>query len=162
LVSPWLWPWLFVARLRGLGWEVPDGHTNSGHPSLLLLEEEAKILEPLRNWLATTLSDLRLIGTYDQQSGPALNHSESPDIVVMDISHLGSSVFDQVRTMKSAQPAAAIFALVAVDHPSHRRAVARAGAEACVCLWKLRKELLLHLERHLITLERKTDWGSRR
>jgi hypothetical protein len=52
--------------------------------------------------------------------------------------------------MKAVQPDAAIFALVSLDHDSYLRAVERAGAEACACIWRLRTELLPELEERLI------------
>jgi DNA-binding NarL/FixJ family response regulator len=119
-------------------------------PSLLLIEENGVILDSLREWLAMTFPDVRLIETTDHSDGIFLTRSESPDVVLMDISNLGKDGVGSVRTMKAAQPAAVVFALVSLDHESYRRSVLRAGAEACACIWKLRTELLPQLERHLL------------
>lgn len=119
------------------------------NPLLLLIEENGVILDSLRDWLVVTFPDLRLIETSDHSNGVFLNRSESPDVVLMDISNLGKNGVERVRTMKDAQPAAAVFALVSLDHDAYRRAVVKAGAEACACIWKLRTELLPRLRERL-------------
>ncbi len=119
-------------------------------PSLLLIEESSVILDSLRDWLAMTFPEVRLIETSDYSDGVFLNRSRSPDVVLMDISNLGKNGVESVRAMKAAQPVAPIFALVSLDHESYRRAVMRAGAEACACIWKLRSDLLPQLEKHLL------------
>ncbi len=119
------------------------------NPSLLLIEENSVILDSLRDWLVMMFPDVRLIESNDHSNGIFLNRSKSPDVVLMDISNLGRSGVESVRTMKAAQPAAAVFALVSLDHESYRRAVVRAGAEACACIWKLRTDLLPQLKEHL-------------
>jgi DNA-binding NarL/FixJ family response regulator len=121
------------------------------NPSLLLIEESSVILDSLRDWLAMTFPDVQLIETSDHSDGVFLSRSASPDVVLMDISNLGKSGVESIRAIKAAQPAATIFALVSLDHEPYRRAVMRAGAEACACIWKLRSELLPHLEKHLLT-----------
>ena len=125
------------------------------NPSLLLIEENGVILDSLRDWLSMAFPDLRLIETTDHSNGIFLNRSESPDVVLIDISNLGKNGVESVRMMKTAQPGAVVFALVALDHEAYRRAVLRAGAEACACIWKLRTELLPRLEEHL--LPKRTD-----
>lgn len=116
------------------------------NPSLLLIEEDGVILDSLRDWLAVTFPGLRLIETTDHSDGISLNRSESPDVVLMDISNLGKRGVERVRTMKDAQPAAAVFALVSLDHDAYHRAVVEAGADGCACIWKLRAELLPRLK----------------
>lgn len=120
------------------------------NPSLLLIEENGVILDSLRDWLSMTFPNLRLIETTDFGSAIFLNRAESPDVVLMDISNLGKNGVESVRTMKAAQPDAAVFALVSLDHDTYRRAVIRAGAEACACIWKLRTELLPGLQKRLL------------
>ena len=124
-------------------------------PSLLLIEENDVILDSLRDWLTMAFPDIRLIETTDHSNGILLNRSESPDVVLMDISNLGRNGVESVRTMKTARPAAAVFALVSLSHESYREAVLKAGAEGCACIWKLRTELLPRLDKHLQTDRKK-------
>jgi DNA-binding NarL/FixJ family response regulator len=119
-------------------------------PSLLLIEENGMVLESLRDWLSMTFPDVRLIETTDHSNGIFLNRSESPDVVLMDISSLGRSGVESVRAMKAVRPAAAIFALVSLDHEAYRQSVVRAGAEGCACIWRLRRELLPRLRKCLL------------
>ena len=120
-------------------------------PSLLLIEENSVILDSLRDWLAMAFPNVLLIEATDRSNGIFLNRSESPDVVLMDISNLGRNGVESVRMMKAAQPAAAIFALVSLEHKDYRQAVMKAGAEACACIWKLRTELLPQLKEHLVS-----------
>lgn len=119
-------------------------------PSLLLIEEDGMLLDSLRDWLSAIFPDVRLIQTRDHSSGLFINQLESPDVVLMDISNLGRNGVESVRAMKTAQPAAAVFALVSLDHEYYRQAILNAGAEACACIWRLRKELLPQLKKRLL------------
>ena len=119
-------------------------------PLLLLIEENGVILDSLRDWLAMAFPDVRLIETTEHSDGIFLTRSESPDVVLMDISNMGKEGVGSVRLMKAAQPDAAVFALVSLDHQTYHRAVLSAGAEACACIWKLRTELLPQLKKHLV------------
>jgi DNA-binding NarL/FixJ family response regulator len=119
-------------------------------PSLLLIEENSTILDSLRDWLRMAFPDVRLIETTDHNNGVRLSRSESPDVVLMDISGLGRNGVENVHTMKTVQPGTAVFALVSLDHEAHREAVMGAGAEACACIWKLRTELLPQLRQRLL------------
>jgi len=118
-------------------------------PSLLLIEESDVILNSLRDWLTMAFPDVRLIETTHRGNAVTLNRSQSPDVVLMDISNLGRGGVESVRTVKAAQPTALIFALISLDHASYRQAVMRAGAEGCAPIWKLRTELLPQLREHL-------------
>jgi two-component system chemotaxis response regulator CheY len=124
------------------------------NPSLLLVEENSVVLDSLRDWLAMAFPDVRLIETSDHSYGIHLNRSEAPDVVLMDISSHGKNGIESVRSMKAAQPAAAVFALVSLEHESYYRALLKAGAEACACIWKIRTELLPQLEKHLLPRRR--------
>lgn len=117
--------------------------------SLLLVEESQAILSSLRDWLRMTFPRVRVIEAANHGNGVSLSRSESPDVVLIDISNLGSDGVETVRSLKTAQPAASVFALVAHDHQSYHRAVVNAGAEACACIWKLRAELLPQLRKRL-------------
>jgi DNA-binding NarL/FixJ family response regulator len=119
------------------------------NPSLLLIEENHSVLGPLRDWLTMTFPDLRLIETTDRTRGISLNRSQKPDVVLTDISALGRGGVEHIRRVKAAQPAAAVFVLVGLDSPSYERALVRAGAEACTCIWKLRTDLLPRLQTYL-------------
>jgi len=120
------------------------------NPSLLLVEENGVVLDSLRDWLTMAFPDVELIEASDHSNGIYMNRSESPDVVLMDISSLGKNGIESVRTMKAAQPAAAVFALVSLEHEAYHRALLRAGAEACACIWKIRTELLPKLKEHLL------------
>ena len=117
--------------------------------SLLLVEENDVILDSLRNWITMMFPDVRLIETTDHSAGIFLSRSESPDVVLVDISGLGRGGVEMVRDLKTAHPSALILALVALEHESYRQAVLKAGAEACACIWKIRSELLPQLEKNL-------------
>ncbi len=119
-------------------------------PLLLLVEENNVVLDALRDWLTMAFPNVRLIEAADHSNGIFLTRSESPDVVLFDISNLGRSGVDSVRAIKNAHPAAAVFALVSLDHQAYRQAVLKAGAEACACIWKLRRELLPQLEERLL------------
>lgn len=114
------------------------------------------ILNSLRDWLSMTFPDVRLIEANSQSNGVCLNRSESPDVVLMDISNLGKHGVESVRTVKTSQPAAAVFALISLDHYSYRQAIVKAGAEACACMWKLRSDLLPQLKAHLLPGKERT------
>lgn len=124
----------------------PSGRHNA---SLLLIEENPVILASLRDWLSLAFPDVYLIETTDHRHGVALNRSESPDVVLMDISNLGEDAAGTVRTLKAARPAARVFALITVEDRAYQQAILRAGAEACACMWKLRTALLPRLREHL-------------
>jgi DNA-binding NarL/FixJ family response regulator len=118
--------------------------------SLLLVEDNRTILDSLRDWLSMTFPDVHLMEAESHSSGIYLSRSESPDVVLMDISNLGKNGVESVKAMKTSQPGAAVFALVSLEHASYRRAIIGAGAEACACIWKLRSELLPQLKAHLL------------
>jgi DNA-binding NarL/FixJ family response regulator len=117
--------------------------------SLLLVEENAVILDSLRDWIQMTFPQVRLIEANDHSSGIFLSRSQSPDVVLMDISGLGKGGVEIVRSMKTAHPAAVVLALVALDHESYQQAVLKAGADGCACIWKIRTELLPKLKENL-------------
>jgi DNA-binding NarL/FixJ family response regulator len=117
--------------------------------SLLLVEENAVILDSLRDWIQMTFPEVRLIEANDHSSGIFLSRSQSPDVVLMDISGLGKGGVEIVRSMKTAHPAAVVLALVALDHESYQQAVLKAGADGCACIWKIRTELLPKLRENL-------------
>lgn len=117
--------------------------------SLLLVEESHTILDSLRNWIIMMFPDVRLIEATSHSAGVFLSRSESPDVVLIDISGLGKGGVDTVRTMKTANPSALILALVSLEHDSYRQAVLRAGADGCACIWRIRSELLPQLEDNL-------------
>jgi DNA-binding NarL/FixJ family response regulator len=123
--------------------------------SLLLVEENDVILDSLRDWITMTFPDVRLIEATSQGAGIFLSRSESPDVVLMDISGLGRGGIETVRAMKTAHPSALILALVALEHKSYHEAVLEAGAEGCACIWKIRSELLPQLEKNL-----EPSWAS--
>jgi DNA-binding NarL/FixJ family response regulator len=117
--------------------------------SLLLVEENAVILDSLRDWIQMTFPEVRLIEANDHSSGIFLSRSQSPDVVLMDISGLGKGGVEIVRSMKTAHPSAVVLALVALDHESYQQAVLKAGADGCACIWKIRTELLPKLRENL-------------
>jgi DNA-binding NarL/FixJ family response regulator len=119
-----------------------------------LVEDNDVVLDSLRNWITMMFPDVRLIETTDHATGILLARSESPDVVLMDISGLGKGGIETVRNTKTAHPSALILVLVALEHESYRQAVLNAGAEACACIWKIRSELLPKLEENL-----GPDWG---
>jgi DNA-binding NarL/FixJ family response regulator len=114
--------------------------------SLLLVEDNDVILDSLRNWITMMFPDVRLIEATDHTTGIFPARSESPDVVLLDISGLGKSGIETVRDTKTAHPSALILVLVALEHESYRQAVLSAGAEACACKWKIRSRLLPKLE----------------
>ena len=128
-------------------------------PSLLLIEENRSIMGPLRDWLTMALPDVQLIQTTDRRRGVYLNRSQKPDAVLTDVSALGARGAEHIGRVKAAQPEAAVFALVGVDHPPNESALIRAGAEACTSIWNLRTDLLPHLQTHLKTKRHKIRSG---
>lgn len=125
------------------------GSADTGSRSLLLVEENSVILESLRDWVKMTFPHVHLIEAKDLDSGIFLSRSKSPDVVLMDISSLGKGGIDFVRDMRTANPTATVFALVALEHDSYHQAVLRAGADACACIWKIRTRLLPKLRENL-------------
>ena len=119
-------------------------------PSLLLIEENGMVLDSLLEWLRMAFPDVRLIESSDYSNGIYLSRSESPDVVLIDISNLGRSGIESIQNLKAAQPDTAVFALISLEHESYQQAVCDAGAEACACIWKLRTELLPRLEQRLL------------
>lgn len=117
--------------------------------SLLLVEENDVLRELLGDWISLMLPDVRMIKVSDHRAGIVLSPSESPDLVVMDISGHGRDGIETVRGMKSAHPSARILALVTMEHASYRQAVLKAGAEGCASVYKIRGELLPLLEEKL-------------
>jgi DNA-binding NarL/FixJ family response regulator len=114
-----------------------------------VVEENDLIRGSLRNWITMRFPDVRLIETTDHSTGITLSRSESPDVVLMDITSLGRGGIQTVRGMKAAHPAAVILALVALEHECHYQAVLRAGADSCACIWRIGSELLPQLEESL-------------
>jgi DNA-binding NarL/FixJ family response regulator len=117
--------------------------------SVLLVENNDLIRESLRNWIAMRFPDVRLVEAIDHRAGIFLSRSESPSVVLMDISGLGRGGIETVRGMKMAHPGALILALVALEHDSYRQAVLNAGAEACASIWRIGDEVLPQLEQNL-------------
>jgi len=117
--------------------------------SLLLVEENALILDSLRDWIQMTFPEVQLIEANDHSSGIFLSRSQSPDVVLMDISDLGKAGIEIVSSMKTAHPSAVVLALVAFDHDSYQQAVLKAGADGCACIWKIRTDLLPKVKENL-------------
>lgn len=123
--------------------------------SLLLVEENDEILRSLRDWISLTFPNVRLLEADNHREGEFLSRTERPDAVLMDISGLGKEGVEVVRDMKTANPAAAVFALVTLDHDSYCDAVLKAGADASTCIWNVRGELLPQLKRCLLPSTKK-------
>jgi DNA-binding NarL/FixJ family response regulator len=114
-----------------------------------LVEESETILESLRAWINVAFPDVQVIEATTHRDRIRLSRSESPDVLLLDISGLGRDGLDTLQSIRTAHPRGVVVALVAVDHESYRRAVLGAGAEACARLWRVRTELMLTLRAHL-------------
>jgi len=125
------------------------GRAEASTRSLLLVEENDVILESLRDWLTMTFPHIRLLEADDHSAGVFLSRSESPDVILMDISGSGRGGIELVRSMKTAHPSGILMALVTLEHDSYHQDVLKAGADACACIWKIRTELLPKLRSSL-------------
>jgi DNA-binding response OmpR family regulator len=110
--------------------------------SILLVEEDRAIRESVSRWLKETMPDAVVIGAEDDQTAEALARAESPDVVLIDVAPPKEDSGQAISRLRAAAPEAEIVALT-MDEPKPRRAlVMEAGANACVRIWEMRRQLL--------------------
>jgi len=122
--------------------------------SVLLIEEHRSIRESLADWLAFVLVDAPVIGT-SFDDAPCMIAAYRPEIIVVDIALKGREAIEMVGTLKELAPTARLVALCGYADRRCCESVLRAGADACLPAWEVRKALASVLR------ELMADGGSR-
>ena len=108
--------------------------------SLLLIEDDDLIRDSLLDWLDTVLLDSRVVGVSFEEVH-RLFCTETPQVIVADIALSGGDGIEAIRSLHSAFPDAQIVALAVGGDLQAQRAIAAAGADACLPIWEVHEEL---------------------
>jgi DNA-binding response OmpR family regulator len=109
--------------------------------SVLVVEDDDVVREPLREFLEVMLPDAEIVDVREDEAAAAAQ-SLSPDVILVDIALPKRDGVETVRKLKAAAPEAKIVALTMEEDEEYLDAVRSAGAGACICIWEVRQRLL--------------------
>ena len=110
--------------------------------TILIVEDNVKVRQPLAAWLATRFKDYSVIEAEDGESCMKLVAQRRPRLVLMDVRLPGMSGIEATRRIKKSLPGVAVIMLSAYDDQAYRRDAAAAGARGYVLKSRLHRELL--------------------
>jgi DNA-binding NarL/FixJ family response regulator len=109
---------------------------------ILIVEDHDAVRRALRDWLEVEFPQYRVIEVASGEEAIALTRSESPRLVVMDITLPGMSGIEATRQIKAILPSAHVVMLTIHDDDTHRAYAAAAGASAYVPKRTMQTELI--------------------
>lgn len=118
--------------------------------TILVVEDHDAVREALRDWLAAVLPLCRVIEAASGEEAVALAQTESPRVVVMDISLPRMSGMEATRQITAVLPATRVVMLTIHDDATHRADAAASGANAYVAKRAMQAELLPALNALLV------------
>jgi CheY-like chemotaxis protein len=118
---------------------------NPAETLILLVEEDQAIRRSVSLWLRRTLPDATVVGADSDESAEALARSRSPDVILVDVAPPKEDGTETVRRLHASAPSARIVALTMEEPKARRDALMAAGANTCIRIWELRRELVSEL-----------------
>ena len=100
--------------------------------TILIVEDHDAIRRALRDWLEVEFPQCRVIEAASGEEAIALIRTESPRLVVMDITLPEMNGIEAARQIKAALPSAKIVMLTIHEDDTHRADATAAGASAYV------------------------------
>ena len=100
--------------------------------TILIVEDHDAVRKSLRDWLGVEFPQCRAIEAASGEEAIALIRTESPRLVVMDISLPGMSGIEATRQIKAALPSAQVVMLTIHENDTYRADATAAGASAYV------------------------------
>ena len=100
--------------------------------TILIVEDHDAVRKSLRDWLGVEFPQCRVIEAASGEEAIALIRTESPRLVVMDISLPGMSGIEATRQIKAALPSTQVVMLTIHEDDAHRADATTAGASAYV------------------------------
>ena len=110
--------------------------------TILIVEDHDAVRRSLRDWLEVEFPQCRVIGAASGEQAIALIRTESPRLVVMDISLPGMSGIEATRQIKAALPSAQVVMLTIHENDTYRADATAAGASAYVPKRVMQTELI--------------------
>ena len=110
--------------------------------TILIVEDHEAVRRSLRDWLQVEFPQCRVIEASSGEEAIALIRTESPRLVVMDISLPGMGGIEATRRIKAALPSAQVVMLTIHEDDAHRVDATRAGASAYVPKRVMQTELV--------------------
>ena len=117
--------------------------------SVLVVEGDDVVREPLREFVEVMLPDAQVIGAPSDQAAAAAARTLAPDVILVDIALPRMDGLETLRALRGAAPEAKIVALTIEDDQDYLDAVHSAGADAGIRIWEVRGSLLPTLSRLL-------------
>jgi DNA-binding NarL/FixJ family response regulator len=113
--------------------------------TILIVEDHDAVRRALRDWLEVEFPQCRVMEAASGEEAIALLRTESPRLVVMDISLPGMNGIEATRQIKATLPSAQIVMLTVHEDDTYRADATAAGASAYVPKRAMQTELLLTL-----------------
>ena len=110
--------------------------------TILIVEDHDAVRKSLRDWLGVEFPQCRVIEAASGEEAIALIRTESPRLVVMDISLPGMSGIEATRQIKAALPSAQVVMLTIHENDTYRADATAAGASAYVPKRVMQTELI--------------------
>ena len=110
--------------------------------TILIVEDHDAVRRALRDWLEVEFPQCRLIEATSGEEAMALVRSESPRLVVMDITLPGMSGIEATRQIKATSPSVQIVILTVHEGDIYRADATAAGASAYVPKRTMQTELI--------------------
>jgi len=110
--------------------------------TILVIEDHDAVRKSLRDWLQVEFPQCRVIEAVSGEEAIALIRTESPRLVVMDISLPGMSGIEATRRIKAALPSTQVVMLTIHEDDAHRADATTAGASAYVTKRAMQTQLM--------------------
>jgi len=110
--------------------------------TILIVEDHDAVRRSLRDWLEVEFPQCRVIEATSGEEAVALIQTESPRLVVMDISLPGMSGIEATRQIKAALPSTQVVMLTIHEDDAHRADATTAGASAYVTKRVMQTQLI--------------------
>jgi DNA-binding NarL/FixJ family response regulator len=113
--------------------------------TILIVEDHDAVRRALRDWLEAEFPQCRVTEATSGEEAIALLRTESPRLVVMDISLPGMNGIEATRQIKATLPSAQIVVLTVHEDDTYRADATAAGASAYVPKRAMQTELVVTL-----------------
>jgi DNA-binding NarL/FixJ family response regulator len=113
--------------------------------TILIVEDHDAVRRSLRDWLQVEFPQCRVIEAASGEEAMALIRTESPRLVVMDITLPGMNGIEATRQIKASLPSVQIVMLTIHEDDTYRTDATAAGASAYVPKRVMQTELVLTL-----------------
>ncbi len=110
--------------------------------TILIVEDHNAVRQSLRDWLEVEFPRCRLIEAASGEEAITLAQTESPRLIVMDISLPGMNGLEATRQIKAALPSTQIVILTIHEGAPYRADATAAGAIAYVSKQTMQTEFI--------------------